>query len=190
MKTDNTTGKKEKITSNVDKMKEITTKQQAKKEKPRTINSSSDVAVTNDIEQESMQMIITDTSITNQNGVQNIISDETIIIKPKHKTLTFQEDPMQFHAKPRDLAKNALKRPREMDTNIVLTNPIFSRVSFSALPLDVRLSGLLEKSTAEVCILFYFILFYFIGLDYTELDWIGLYWIGLDWIGLDYIGLD
>ena len=92
---------------------------------------------------------------------------------------------MQFHAKPRDLAKNALKRPREMDTNIVLTNPIFSRVSFSALPLDVRLSDLLEKSTAEVCILFYFILFYFILFYFILFYFILFYFIGLDWIGLD-----
>ena len=66
---------------------------------------------------------------------------------------------MQFHAKPRDLAKNALKRPREMDStknNIVTNNHIFSRVSFSALPLDLRLSSLLEKSTAEVSIILVF----------------------------------
>ena len=81
----------------------------------------------------------------------------TATIKPKYKSLTLLEDPMQFHAKPRDLAKNALKRPREMDStknNIVTNNHIFSRVSFSALPLDVRLSSLLEKSTAEVCFIF------------------------------------
>jgi hypothetical protein len=72
------------------------------------------------------------------------------VAKPKHKTLTFQEDPMQFHAKPRDLAKNALKRAREVDPNTPITNHIFSRVAFSALPLDPKLAGLLEKATAEV----------------------------------------
>ena len=72
------------------------------------------------------------------------------VAKPKHKTLTFQEDPMQFHAKPRDLARNALKRAREIDPNTPITNHIFSRVAFSALPLDPKLAGLLEKPTAEV----------------------------------------
>jgi hypothetical protein len=72
------------------------------------------------------------------------------VAKPKHKTLTFQEDPMQFHAKPRDLAKNALKRAREIDPNTPIKNHIFSRVAFSALPLDPKLAGLLEKATAEV----------------------------------------
>jgi hypothetical protein len=72
------------------------------------------------------------------------------VAKPKHKTLTFQEDPMQFHAKPRDLAKNALKRAREIDPNTPIMNHIFSRVAFSALPLDPKLAGLLEKATAEV----------------------------------------
>lgn len=79
-----------------------------------------------------------------------IVEMEEIVPKPKHKTLTFQEDPMQFHAKPRDLAKNALKRARDVDPDAPITNHIFSRVSFAALPLDVRLSGLLEKSVAEV----------------------------------------
>ena len=50
--------------------------------------------------------------------------------KAKHRTLTFQEDPMQFHAKPRDLARNALKRPREMDHTAVVTSHIFSRCGF------------------------------------------------------------
>jgi hypothetical protein len=78
------------------------------------------------------------------------------VVKPKHKTLTFQEDPMQFHAKPRDLAKNALKRPREMDmaSDVAVAaaeaSHIFSRVAFSALPLDPKLTALLEKSVAEV----------------------------------------
>ena len=79
-----------------------------------------------------------------------VVEMEEIILKPKHKTLTFQEDPMQFHAKPRDLAKNALKRARDVDPDAPITSHIFSRVSFAALPLDVRLSGLLEKSVAEV----------------------------------------
>jgi hypothetical protein len=75
---------------------------------------------------------------------------EEVVMKPKHKTLTFQEDPMQFHAKPRDLARNALKRARDIDQNVPVTDHIFSRLSFTALPLDVRLSSLLEKSTADV----------------------------------------
>jgi hypothetical protein len=75
---------------------------------------------------------------------------EEIAMKPKHKTLTFQEDPMQFHAKPRDLARNALKRARDVDQNVPITDHIFSRLSFTALPLDTRLSSLLEKSTADV----------------------------------------
>lgn len=75
---------------------------------------------------------------------------EEVVPKPKHKTLTFQEDPMQFHAKPRDLARNALKRARDIDQSAPITNHIFSRLSFAALPLDVRLSTLLEKSTADV----------------------------------------
>lgn len=75
---------------------------------------------------------------------------EEVVPKPKHRTLTFQEDPMQFHAKPRDLARNALKRARDIDQSAPVTNHIFSRLSFAALPLDVRLSTLLEKSTADV----------------------------------------
>jgi hypothetical protein len=87
--------------------------------------------------------------------IQSVVMSEEVI-KPKHKTLTFQEDPMQFHAKPRDLAKNALKRPREMDmvSDVAVAaaeaNHIFSRVAFSALPLEPKLSALLEKSVAEV----------------------------------------
>lgn len=86
----------------------------------------------------------------------NEVAKEEEVTKPKHKTLTFQEDPMQFHAKPRDLAKNALKRPREMDmasdvaVAAAAASHIFSRVAFSALPLDPKLAGLLEKSVAEV----------------------------------------
>lgn len=93
--------------------------------------------------------------IQDPNEIHSIAVSEEVV-KPKHKTLTFQEDPMQFHAKPRDLAKNALKRPREMDTSsdvavaAAQASHIFSRVAFSALPLDPKLSALLEKSVAEV----------------------------------------
>jgi superfamily II DNA/RNA helicase len=59
---------------------------------------------------------------------------------------------MLYHARPRDLAKSALKRPREVAATAAdkpLLNPIFTRLAFSSLPLDPRLSSFLEKSTEE-----------------------------------------
>ena len=141
LKTDKTATKKEKVSADANDNKVKSKEHETKAKKIKAYDNTGDVTV---------PMIITDVPTT----IDMETATTTTIVKPKHKTLSFQEDPMQFHAKPRDLAKNALKRPREMDTNANVTNHIFSRVSFSSLPLDVRLSGLLEKSTAEVCTIF------------------------------------
>ena len=63
--------------------------------------------------------------------------------KPKYQNVSIEDDPMQYHAKPRDLSKNALKRPL---ANITKSSHIFTRTSFSTFKLDDRLSSHLEKS--------------------------------------------
>ena len=100
-----------------------------------------------------------------------------------------EDDPMQFHARPQELSRNALKRPHdEIDNDIALSgaagssgsgsgsravgssgnaggdetmtkkkkpkvaatsNHIFTRISFSELPLDARLATHLEKSILD-----------------------------------------
>jgi hypothetical protein len=134
---------------------EIATKKstQLKKKVAPTIESTkTDDAVLSITKKESKKKIEAETQPKSQSMFPDIpaVIEMEEVAKPKHKTLTFQEDPMQFHAKPRDLAKNALKRAREIDPNTPITNHIFSRVAFSALPLDPKLAGLLEKPTAEV----------------------------------------
>lgn len=123
-----------------------------KKVVPTIEPSKTDNAAVSIPKKESKKKIDTETQPKSQSMFPDIpaVIEMADVVKPKHKTLTFQEDPMQFHAKPRDLAKNALKRPREIDPNTPITSHIFSRVAFSALPLDPKLSGLLEKATAEV----------------------------------------
>jgi len=75
-------------------------------------------------------------------------------IKEKHRSKTMEEDPMQFHAKPKELAKNALKRPREEDGDsshrrhtVGGSSHIFSRIPFASLHLDSKLVSLLEGDT-------------------------------------------
>ena len=150
LKTDKTTTKKEKVLADANDDKNRTKESETKTKKMKASDYDVDAAMPTNLDQQMLPIISTDLPIDME------AATTVTIVKPKHKTLSFQEDPMQFHAKPRDLAKNALKRPREMDTNVAVTNHIFSRVSFSALPLDVRLSGLLEKSTAEVSTTFYY----------------------------------
>ena len=82
-----------------------------------------------------------------------------------------EDDPMQFHARPQELSRNALKRPHdEIDNDIAssgnaggdetmtkkkkpkvaaTSNHIFTRISFSELPLDARLATHLEKSILD-----------------------------------------
>ena len=59
--------------------------------------------------------------------------------KPKKKVrrvLTLEEDPLQYHAKPRDLSqRGALLAPHELN-NETISSHIFSRSPFSSLPLD------------------------------------------------------
>lgn len=67
--------------------------------------------------------------------------------KRKFKCLTIEEDPNQYHAKPRDLSQNALKKPREHSKKTNMH--IFSKLPFKQLNLDLKLINILEKSDNE-----------------------------------------
>mgnify|MGYP006109628565 CR=1 FL=1 len=73
--------------------------------------------------------------------------------KKKHKVLSIEDDPMQYHAKPRDLAGASMP-----DTDITdgrygdksqLSQYIFSKMPFADLGLDSRLVDHLNKSVAD-----------------------------------------
>ena len=91
----------------------------------------------------------------------------------RRRRLLPEEDPMQFHARPKELSRNALKRARGDDNDegsggdpvpssaaapvakvkrplpAVTTSHIFTRIAFSDLPLDPRLAAHLQKSAAD-----------------------------------------
>jgi ATP-dependent RNA helicase DDX31/DBP7 len=74
------------------------------------------------------------------------VGDETVVTGKavsKYKAIDIEDDPMQYHAKPRDLSKNALKRPIAQMSH---SSHIFTRVPFSKFKLDKQLSEHLEKS--------------------------------------------
>lgn len=81
--------------------------------------------------------------------------------REKHKSLTIAEDPMQYHAKPKDLSRNALKRPREGDEpgDSTRRKPVgdggggdksshtFARSKFDSISLHMRVVEHLTKAT-------------------------------------------
>lgn len=71
------------------------------------------------------------------------------VAKKKFKTKTKREDPLQFHAKPRDLdaALNAQSIPMEQSSET--SDKIFSSVSFSSLTLDKKLVATIERPESE-----------------------------------------
>lgn len=80
--------------------------------------------------------------------------------KKLHKTLSIAEDPLQFHAKPKDLSRNALQRPRgeEEPTGVKRKLEVgdggggnkssltFARSAFSSLQLHQKITDQLEKA--------------------------------------------
>ena len=62
------------------------------------------------------------------------------------RPVTEDSDPMQHHARPRDLSRNALLAPRPATADPA---HVFSRTPFSALPLPERLVGTLERAEAD-----------------------------------------
>lgn len=81
--------------------------------------------------------------------------------KKVHKTLSIAEDPLQFHAKPKDLSRNALQRPRgeeEPTTGVKRklevgeggggdkTSLTFARSAFGSLQLHKKITDQLEKA--------------------------------------------
>jgi len=77
--------------------------------------------------------------------------------KPKHKSLSRIEDPLQYHAKPKDLSLNALKRPRGEEEEEkegsngkprVATSSAIAKVrqKFTSLPLHAKIIEHLEKA--------------------------------------------
>lgn len=68
--------------------------------------------------------------------------------KRKYKTPTLAEDPNQFHAKPKDLSKNAATMPVESGARIK-TEHIFSRTSFSSFSLEPKLVSVLESPLSQ-----------------------------------------
>lgn len=69
-----------------------------------------------------------------------VVSHKTV---SKFKTIDIKDDPMQYHAKPRELSKNALKRPLAQMSH---SSHIFTRVPFSKFKLHKQLSEHIEKS--------------------------------------------
>jgi len=79
--------------------------------------------------------------------------EEDLPVKKGRRVFRPEDDPLQYHAKPRDLVVSktgkALQAPRQLDASKVVSNHIFSRTPFSSLPLDKRLASLLEKGASE-----------------------------------------
>lgn len=69
-------------------------------------------------------------------------------LKRKYKNPTIEEDPLQFHAKPKDLSVNASDMPAEVAKNTV-TELIFSRSPFSSFALEPKLISLLENPLSQ-----------------------------------------
>lgn len=71
------------------------------------------------------------------------------VSKKKFKSKTKREDPLQFHAKPRELdaALNAQSIP--LDQPAGTSDKIFSNVTFSSLSLDRRLATIIEKPESD-----------------------------------------
>ena len=99
----------------------------------------------------SEQQIIT----SNKSNANDLDITSDSLLKNKRKIYTPEEDPMQFHANPSELSKGALslKQPRHQKSSSTNSNSknnlIFSRTSFSDLPLHPRLVSLLEKSSID-----------------------------------------
>lgn len=74
---------------------------------------------------------------------------EQPVPKKKFKTKSKLEDPMQFHAKPRDLdhALKALDKPKELEE--AEPSKVFSKITFSSLPLNSRLATVIERPESE-----------------------------------------
>ena len=63
-----------------------------------------------------------------------------------HRPLSQDADPLQHHARPRELSRNALSGPRPAAADPA---HVFSRTPFSALPLPERLAATLERAEAD-----------------------------------------
>jgi ATP-dependent RNA helicase DDX31/DBP7 len=61
------------------------------------------------------------------------------------RNLNPEDDPHQYHARPRDLSKNALSQPQPK----INSTRIFTETSFTSLGLETRLSAHLEKPRDE-----------------------------------------
>lgn len=87
-------------------------------------------------------------SSTNQQSVSSLKENpaaETGLTSSKTRQLPVEDDPMQYHTRPRDLSKDSLKQARELPKSIA--THIFSRVPFSEARLDQRLIDVLEGSS-------------------------------------------
>ena len=62
--------------------------------------------------------------------------------KTKYRHIDRSDDQHQYHAKPAELSRNALKRPRPM---LPSSSNIFSQLDFSALELPAKLVAVLEE---------------------------------------------
>lgn len=72
--------------------------------------------------------------------------DAASTVTRKFRRIEKIDDPNLYHAKPIDLSKNALKRPRE---NLPLRSNIFSHSEFSSLTLNPKLVHVLEAGLTE-----------------------------------------
>ena len=70
-------------------------------------------------------------------------------VSKKFKSKTKREDPLQYHAKPRDLdaALNAQEMPKEAEAS--MSTNIFSSASFSSFNLDKKLIATIERPEGE-----------------------------------------
>jgi superfamily II DNA/RNA helicase len=77
------------------------------------------------------------------------LESKAVSAKAKFKSKTKREDPLQFHAKPRDLdaSLNAQSIPIEQSTTT--SDKIFSEITFSSLPLNPKLAATIERPESE-----------------------------------------
>jgi ATP-dependent RNA helicase DDX31/DBP7 len=66
----------------------------------------------------------------------------------KYKSKSIQDDPLQYHAKPKDLSRNALPAPTDFSTKKE-SREIFTQSSFDSFPMDSRLLDLIQRHAGD-----------------------------------------
>lgn len=84
----------------------------------------------------------------------NPTETERTIKKRKYKQPSLEEDPLQYHAKPKDLASTAIAVPQAnveetRKFRSTITRAIFAKVGFQDLPLSPKLIEQLQRNVVE-----------------------------------------